>query len=164
VTRYIVVLPNGERYGPATSEMLVQWAAEGRVLPTTVVEDAQTGRATTAASIPGLVFAGAHPAVHAPPSGRQATGIGGPASLPPLPLSLKQPGDDEATGATWLAGGSLLCLCCGLGLVPSALALVLALVSLQKGSSRGRTALWVSVIALAVHLLAFFASRSMSLF
>ena len=144
--------------------MLVQWAAEGRILPSTLVEDSVTGQATMAASIPGLVFAGAQTHVQAPTSVGPAQGMGAPTGVPALPLSLKQPGDDEASGAFWLAGGSFLCLCCGLGLVPSVLALVLSLVARQKGSPRAGAALWLSVVALAVHLLAFFASRSLNLF
>ncbi len=53
-----VVMPDGQRYGPVTAEVLRNWAAERRVLPDTWIENAQTGERVLARQIPGLMAAG----------------------------------------------------------------------------------------------------------
>jgi hypothetical protein len=156
VARYIVVLPNGERYGPATVAVLAQWVAEGRVLPSTLVEIEGSGQVMTAATVPGIDFSQSRPPVGSPTPATDARW------LPPVSLSLKQPGDDEATVSGCLSGSSLLCACCGLGLAPAALALVLALVARHKGSPKASIVLWFAGFALALNAAFFFLSRSLA--
>jgi hypothetical protein len=53
---YYVISADNNRYGPADLTTLNQWAAEGRVLPHQMVEDAATGIRIPASSVPGLFF------------------------------------------------------------------------------------------------------------
>ncbi len=58
---YFVVLPDGQKFGPADLSLLNQWVSEGRVLATTTLEDAQTGQRITANMLPGLQVATTQP-------------------------------------------------------------------------------------------------------
>jgi len=51
---YYVVLPDGQKFGPADLRTLNQWASEGRILSNSIIEDSQTGQRFHAASLPGL--------------------------------------------------------------------------------------------------------------
>ena len=53
---FFVVLPDGQKFGPADLRTLNQWASEGRILATSIIEDAQTGQRLHASSLPGLVL------------------------------------------------------------------------------------------------------------
>ena len=53
---YYVVAPDGQKYGPGDIMILNEWARLGRILPSTVVEDAATGARFEASQLPGLVF------------------------------------------------------------------------------------------------------------
>lgn len=53
---YFVIGPDGRKYGPASIDTLNQWAREGRLLPTSELEDSVAGTRLSAASVPGLVF------------------------------------------------------------------------------------------------------------
>ncbi len=72
--RYYVLDPSGAKFGPADVAMLDQWAQEGRVIATTMLEEESTGRRFPASHFPPLAmrFQG-HPAFttggHAGPSG-----------------------------------------------------------------------------------------------
>lgn len=54
--RYFVVLPSGERYGPANPNVLNRWIAEGRVTPDTLMENAVTGERCLAKQVPWANF------------------------------------------------------------------------------------------------------------
>lgn len=60
--RYFVVAQDGQRYGPVNLATLNDWIAQGRVLPTTLLEDAEFGGMVTAGNVAGTVFS-----PHAPP-------------------------------------------------------------------------------------------------
>jgi hypothetical protein len=51
---YFVVLPDGQRYGPANATKLSQWVLEGRVMPDSVLQDVQSGRMMAARDVPGI--------------------------------------------------------------------------------------------------------------
>lgn len=51
---YFVVSETGAKYGPADIDTLMQWAAENRLTPASVLEDAATGVQISAAQVPGL--------------------------------------------------------------------------------------------------------------
>lgn len=53
---YYVVAPDGQKYGPGDIVQLNQWVQQGRVLPTTLLEDASTGARYAASQVPGLTF------------------------------------------------------------------------------------------------------------
>jgi hypothetical protein len=91
-----VIRPDGSKFGPADLKLLNHWAAEGRVLPETVIERISDGVRGPASLLPGLILpAGAPP----PPLGtptpivavRAATvqfkepGYGAPPRGPALP-------------------------------------------------------------------------------
>lgn len=68
--RYYVIAPDGQRYGPAEVSTLNEWAAEGRLLPTQMVEDETSGVRTAASSLEGLIFPAAAPSTPVtPPAG-----------------------------------------------------------------------------------------------
>ena len=51
---YFIIAIDGKRYGPADSALISQWAAEGRVIATTIVEDATTGARMPASQLEGV--------------------------------------------------------------------------------------------------------------
>lgn len=53
--KYFVIGSDGSKYGPASIQELNQWAAEGRVLASTQLEEAETGRRMMASFVPGFV-------------------------------------------------------------------------------------------------------------
>jgi len=54
--QYYVVMPTGERFGPATLDQLNQWIQEGRVLMTTTLQLVATGQVMLARDVQGLVW------------------------------------------------------------------------------------------------------------
>lgn len=65
---YFVVLPTGEKYGPADVQTLQQWVQEGRVKPEAMLQDAVTGQYITANQVPGLQFGPPAAGFSAPPN------------------------------------------------------------------------------------------------
>src|SRR5947208_14799507 len=51
---YYVIGGDGQRYGPEDSAVLAQWAREGRLVGSSVLIEADSGRRLTAAQIPEL--------------------------------------------------------------------------------------------------------------
>lgn len=66
---YFVVLPSGEKFGPADQATLQQWIQENRLNPQTILEDSVTGVQIPASSIPGLRWPNAAPPQATPPGG-----------------------------------------------------------------------------------------------
>ncbi len=58
---YFVIGPTGDKYGPATVDVLTQWASEGRLSPDSWVEDAFSGRRLLARDVPGIILLSAQP-------------------------------------------------------------------------------------------------------
>jgi hypothetical protein len=54
--RYFVIGPNQELYGPADVPTLNQWITEGRLTPTTTLQEEQGGARFAASMITGLNF------------------------------------------------------------------------------------------------------------
>lgn len=80
---YYVVMPDGSKYGPATLDILNEWAQQGRILPTTIIERASDGTQGPASLLPGLIL----PSAGAP---------SGPAPGQPAPPSYGQPASPQA--------------------------------------------------------------------
>lgn len=57
-SRYIIIHPDGQRYGPVSIEILQTWANEGRVQPNTLILDEMTKSTHAAGSLVGLTFPG----------------------------------------------------------------------------------------------------------
>ena len=72
---YFVIMPDGQKYGPANVDTLTQWANEGRLQPTTIVEIEGTGQQMMASSVLGIIW----PAPAAP----GPMGGGGYSQVPP---------------------------------------------------------------------------------
>jgi hypothetical protein len=58
--QYFLIASDGLKYGPADVATLNQWASEGRLFPTSTVENATTNERLSAMQIPGLVFPSAN--------------------------------------------------------------------------------------------------------
>lgn len=56
MSSYFVVAQDGQKYGPADIAALNQWIAEGRILPTTMLEDSVSGARIVARALNGLIF------------------------------------------------------------------------------------------------------------
>lgn len=54
--QYFVVGPDGNKYGPADTATLTQWAAENRLNPTSMLEEASSGMRIEAQRVSGIVF------------------------------------------------------------------------------------------------------------
>ncbi|MFI5385714.1 MAG: hypothetical protein ACHQ50_06285 [Fimbriimonadales bacterium] len=54
MSQYIVVAPDGSRFGPTDFQTLSVWAREGRVTPGMLVEDVLSRETMTASNVPGL--------------------------------------------------------------------------------------------------------------
>jgi hypothetical protein len=64
--RYYVIADDGQKYGPADVPTLNQWAQEGRLLPTSMLEDEASGARVAASTVTGIGFPGAQGAPGAP--------------------------------------------------------------------------------------------------
>ncbi len=106
--RYFVYAPNGQRFGPADLPTLQQWVSEGRVLPSSLVEQELSGDRMAASAVPGLQFAGNAPYGPSAPMG----GVQQPGQTPyasyhrpgmsgPSPVTV--PGNNEIT-ISWICG------------------------------------------------------------
>lgn len=155
--RYFVIGEDGNRYGPADMALLESWAREGRITPKTIIEPEYGGNSIVASSMPTLHF----PAVTAPYSGSSALrgpspyGVPAPSYYRPL----QTPGQTY-TGTTELRlayilgiAGAFMELLCGVGFLPAAGGVVLAVVALMRGQ-RATGALALSLIVIAVHVVA----------
>jgi len=130
---YFVVADDGNKYGPADIATLNQWVLEGRVTPSTTLQNEATGEMVRAQSVSGLTFPDA-PAVGGVAAGMGA-GMGSPgmggigteqpgmgpsgyaqnpyAQAPGYPRAMggPQPGQDDVNWAwIWFA---LSFVCCG---------------------------------------------------
>lgn len=91
---FFVVGPDGNKFGPASLETLNKWAAEGRVVATTILERASDGVRGPASLLPGLTIpASSTPAAPGTPD---ATAPGTPASATPGTPDPAAPGTPDA--------------------------------------------------------------------
>jgi len=98
--RYFVIGANGELYGPADIPTLNQWIAEGRLLPTSMIQEELGGARFAASLLKELQFGASYPRPI-------QYGIG------------SMPGDQEVKAA-WILGavGFVCCsICAPIGLV-----------------------------------------------
>jgi hypothetical protein len=82
---YFVLGAGGAKYGPADLDTLKQWAAENRITPDMLLEDASTGAQIPARQVPGLFGAPlGSPPPAAPPQDLGAPGMGAPGMGGPM--------------------------------------------------------------------------------
>lgn len=121
--KYYVILPDGQRFGPADISLLNQWAAEGRILPTTMLEQEGSQMRLPASSVPGLALGGQNPYA-TPPPGPQAGPYGGPHGGPNAysgyyraPDAMGDMGHNDLVVA-WVGSSVGLALCFGSSCCP----------------------------------------------
>ncbi|CCW34742.1 hypothetical protein CTKA_00240 [Chthonomonas calidirosea] len=147
--QYYVLAQDGHRYGPVDVTILQRWVQESRVIPATILEEAQTGRRLEAAFLPELHFPSFMPA---PP--QLSAGI----SQPPMPAYYNPqlypnqpyyypqtvPGSGDAIG--WIIG-SVVCMFISLFFFPIVFGPVAILCGYkvkQSGNGRLGTGLMVA--------------------
>lgn len=160
VFMYFVVLPDGQKFGPADLNLLNQWVAEGRVLPNSMLEDAQTGQRMPATSVPGLQVA----TMQQPPSPFPAPGTMNP---PQQYGAYVRPGqvvgdlgqNDLTLAYVFAAIGLVMCVSggfcggCGIvGIVFPILGLVFAKKAQDKGNPAANGAKVLAWVALALQI------------
>ncbi|MBI1331712.1 MAG: hypothetical protein GC165_02415 [Armatimonadetes bacterium] len=136
---YFVIGNDGQKYGPADIATLNQWAQEGRLTPTTMLEDAATGQQTMASQMPGISFPVAAP--------------GAPSYGPTYQAGNFTPGGmmDDGSGditKVWIFSVLAIIPCCPL--IFGILAIVFASNAQKKGHPQGQTAMIIAVVALIV--------------
>lgn len=101
--RHFVHGPDGYKYGPADLPMLLQWKAEGRLTPDTLLEPEVGGTPMAAKDLPGLFTLAQQPYV--------SHGQGGPqhATYPYTPPH--SPSVQGMATAGWLIAIASMCLC-----------------------------------------------------
>ncbi|MBS1704717.1 MAG: hypothetical protein JST40_02500 [Armatimonadetes bacterium] len=166
--RYYVVMPDGQKYGPADVDMLTQWANEGRLTPGTTVEVDGSGQRLSAQQVPGILwpnYGGPQmqqpmqppPTPFAPPTSgpqnpyspgyQQAPNQYNPYSQAPSPYTRPGaiPGDDGSKELRNAYVFSVLgLLCCPL--VFGGLGIWQASVAKQKGHPQAQSALTVAIV------------------
>ena len=140
---YFVIAADGQKYGPADVPTLNQWAQEGRVLNTSMLEDAATGQRVAATSVAGINFQ---------PSAQHAPNYGGPPNYGqpnyqqvPGPYMGGDNGQDDIT-KVWVFCVLAFVCCSPLGIA----AIVYASKAQQKGHPQGQTAMIIAVVCTVV--------------
>ena len=127
--QYFVHTPTGQKFGPADLFTLTAWVKEGRIMPNTKLEEANTGRQMMANQVAGLGF---------PPPGDYYQGVQpSPADYPRI---VDSRGDKLANTAIALGiSGFFICFLLAIG------GMVVAAMAMKQQSPRGRTAMAVCV-------------------
>ena len=135
---YYVVSADGQKYGPGDVVTLNQWAQQGRVLPTTVLEDAATGARFAASQVPGMVFAPAPGSDYAQPPTYQ--------QYPRAGYGVSDSGDGDYQKA--LIFGILGLLCCPL--IFSSIGIYYASLAQRKGHPKSQTIMTFCIASLVI--------------
>jgi hypothetical protein len=136
---YYVVSPDGQKYGPGDVVTLNQWVQQGRVLPTTVLEDVTTGARLPASQVPGMMFAPASTGDFSqPPSYQQ---------YPRTGYGLTDNGDGDYQKA--LIFGILAILQC-LPIVLAAIGIYYASLAQRKGHPKAKSVMTLCIIGLVL--------------
>jgi len=133
---YFVIGPNGELYGPADIATLNQWILQGRLLPTTMIQEELGGARFAASMLRELNFAR--------PGERPGYAI-------PQPTYGVDPGAQEVKLA-WIYG-SLGLLCCSLC---SPIGIYYAVQARKKGSRSASAPFIFCIIVTALNIISIF--------
>lgn len=144
--KYFVIMPDGQKYGPADVTMLNQWVVEGRLTAQTMLQDEATGQTVMASQVPGINFGMGGP----PMAGTVQPPMGGPSAYqqPPNPyprgggpMGAGYPGmmdnGDKDIKQAWIFG-TLALLCCPI--VFGVLGILRADSAKKKGHPQGQNA------------------------
>lgn len=152
--QYFVVLPDGQKFGPADLAMLNQWASEGRLTAQSQLEDASTGQRIFAVELAGLNVPGAPgvPGFDSPqpqPQPQPQSWNNPPQSASPYPRTPYVPADNGQKELTmaWVFG-SIGLLCCPI--IFSTMGIVYAVQAKNKGHAGGTAAMIFSICTLVV--------------
>ncbi|MBS1724882.1 MAG: hypothetical protein JSS66_18225 [Armatimonadetes bacterium] len=173
MSRYYVVLPDGQRYGPATPEHLADWVYEGRVVPDSVIEDQVTGQRMLAGQLPGLPFGQASAVLPTPYSGQpvqpapqpfpyqQPYQQVQPQAQPPYDPFAASPAQPPVWSIATFVLAAISCFGCNsaFGLITATGAVVCGLVSRSRGEKAAGCALTFAAVVLFALALVFFAGR-----
>jgi hypothetical protein len=154
--QYFVVAPDGTSYGPADMPTLQQWAAEGRILPDSMIRDGTTGQTLLASTIPGLIPGQGYARQGHPqqPVPNYMQG-GQPYANYPSPYGMNRGANPGDVQAAWILGGIglVMIFCCGLiSIVCAIVGLVLAKRAATNGNQNAggpQVLCWI-VIALSI--------------
>jgi hypothetical protein len=138
LVNYFVVLPDGQRYGPADSAKLSQWVLEGRVVPDSVLQDVQSGRMMSARDVAGIQWPNASNLPPAPNVFRQT----------PMPT---QSVSDSAYHKSLRFGAIsfVTCLLCPLlSTVGSIFGVLKGIEALNQGHPKAQFAIGLNIVAL----------------
>lgn len=161
--RYYAVTPHG-RFGPADEARLAEWAREGRILPSTILEEEGSGRRTEAGSTLGLTFtAFTAPGVASPlPSPLPPNPTPPPPSLvspyrrpdwqPPLFLAREKTRKELALAFVFALLGPVVAIFTIYGVGMSAGSIYCALVAMRQGYRLGVVGLVLGILSLPVAL------------
>ncbi len=134
---YFVILSDGQKFGPANVTVLSQWAAEGRLLPGAMLENATTMQQVLASSVPGIVWPN-QPNMGQqaqPPSYGQPTPTAYPRQDFGMPNMAPESWIDRTFTGTAFPILIIFSICCG------AIALIFSLIQVitgQEGEARRR--------------------------
>jgi hypothetical protein len=156
--QYMVVGPDGKEYGPASIDMLKQWATENRLQPTTQLRDFGSGQLIRASSLTEIFPSQAVATMPAP----QGAPPAGQWSQPPSPSNYARPmpsqpvSGDSGAGDLWgaiIRSAIALVLFFWLGRIGIFFAgygLYYAIRAQSKGHKFGIVAIVISGITLAI--------------
>jgi hypothetical protein len=145
---------------------LQQWAAEGRILPDSMIRNAATGQSQLASSIPGLISTQgygqqAYPPQQPMPNYMQPGGQGGYANYP-RPYGMNTGANPGDVQAAWILGGIgiFMAFCCSIvGIVCGIIGIVLAKRAATNGNQNAagpQILCWVAIgLSIALTALSF---------
>ena len=136
---YFVIANDGQKFGPADLATLNIWAQEGRVLTTTMLEDASTGQQVMASQLPGLSFPIAPPNQ---PGYQQAP----TQAYPRMGIGAMDDGSEDIK-KVWIFGG-IGFICCPI--IFSVMAIIYASNAQKKKHPQAGTALAFAIASLVV--------------
>ena len=146
--QYFVISPNGQKYGPADVQTLNTWVQEGRVVSTSMLEDAATGQIIPVDQVPGLVIVPANPNYQNPhaqyPRGQMVGGFDNGET------DLRTAWILAIIGLVASVVMSICCSCFGVINIFSILGIVYSSNAKKKGNPNTQNALICSIIGVAL--------------
>ncbi|MEI7575955.1 MAG: hypothetical protein WCK51_03610 [Armatimonadota bacterium] len=131
--RYFIHAPDGQQYGPADLNVINQWIAEGRIVPTTLLQPESSSMRIAASTIDGLIWAE-----------NQTFQAYTPQSVSTGRLELR---------ASWVCLAGSLVLCClpmGFHVVAGIAGVLFAVVAYRKGNQVALASLILNLLLLAL--------------
>jgi hypothetical protein len=143
---YFVLTPDGQRYGPADVQTLAVWASEGRVLPTSILENVQTLERLPANAVLGQAFATSAP----PPT------YGAPPSFAnyPRPAYLDSGSREMSTAWTCAILSIFGCMCYA-GILLGPIAIWQASIARKKGATGTLAVIIVAAVGTVLSFMPF---------